>query len=157
VKKFLDISERKSSPARMRQEKRQVGSSSCGILTSESGEASSCLCAENDVLTGPLSESGPVKTSSATSSDRRETDRRGEAGGVTARRFAGAPPANSHRHVGGRSLTSLECSALIMRGDLDLAIRDLSRCRQYVWLSQELRCQLGRCLYELHTARRMAL
>jgi hypothetical protein len=111
----------------------------------------------NDVSTGPLSESGPVDTSSTFSLERYNTARAGGAGGVTKRRFFGASPANPQRHINGGTMSSVEISALIMRGDLQAAINDLSRCRSYVWLSQELRTQLGRCLYELHTARRMAL
>lgn len=115
------------------------------------------VIASNDVSTGPLSESGPVDTSSTFSLERHNTVRGGGAGGVTKRRFFGASPANSHRHINGGTMSSVEVSALIMRGDLQAAINDLSRCRSYFWLSQELRAQLGRCLYELHKARRMAL
>jgi hypothetical protein len=75
---------------------------------------------------------------------------------MTTRRFVGVPPANALRTIGGRTLSSLEVSGLIMRGDLEAAIKDLSRCRSYAWVSQELRIQLGRCLYELTAARRMA-
>jgi hypothetical protein len=54
-----------------------------------------------------------------------------------------------------KPMASCEASCLIMRGDLELAIRDLQKCRSFSWISQELRIQLGRCLYELTATRRM--
>lgn len=53
------------------------------------------------------------------------------------------------------SMTALEVSGHVMRGDLEIAIKDLQRCRALTWISQELRIQLGRCLYELTAARRL--
>lgn len=54
------------------------------------------------------------------------------------------------------AMTALEVSGHVMRGDLEVAIRDVQRCRSLTWISQEMRIQLGRCLYELTLARRMA-
>lgn len=119
-----------------------------------------------DVGTEPLLSSGSVLTSATFSSIG------DKAGGVTRCRFLGATPANPWRKAKtkckpkreGSPLrkpvtyskeTSVENSCLIMRGDLELAIRDLSRCRAFSWISDELRRQLGACLYELTLARRM--
>lgn len=79
----------------------------------------------------------------------------GAAGGMPTGRSVGVSPAKPHELNEALS-KAFECSALIMRGDLELAIRDLQRCRSLSWISQEMRIQLGRCLYELTKARRMA-
>lgn len=52
-------------------------------------------------------------------------------------------------------LGALEVGCHVMRGDIEVAISDLQRCRSLEWISQELRIQLGRCLFELIAARRM--
>lgn len=53
------------------------------------------------------------------------------------------------------AMGAVEVGAHVMRGDLEVAIRDLQLCRSLEWISQEMRVQLGRCLYELTAARRM--
>jgi hypothetical protein len=78
----------------------------------------------------------------------------GAAGGVTAFRSAGASPAKPSE-LRAIFSSAVQSSAHIMRGDLEVAIRDMQRCRSLSWISDEMRGQLGRCLYELTTARRM--
>jgi hypothetical protein len=134
--------------------------------------------AQKDVSNEPPTSPGSFDTSS-TSNFRRKSDSSEDAArGVTECRSSGASLAKprfeyeicrleSHAKDGGSPLspfaikhskmTALEVSCHVMRGDLDMAIKDLSRCRSLSWLSQEMRQQLGRCLFELHTARRMCL
>lgn len=135
---------------------------------------------QKDVSNEPPTPLGSFDTSS-TCNFRRKADLAGAARGVTRSRSLGtslakprsedsdAPgvvPGATEPQDGGSTqnrqsveyaaaLASCEASCLIMRGDLALAIRDLQRCRSLTWISEELRSQLGRCLYELTLARRM--
>jgi len=122
---------------------------------------------------------------SSTTNFRRKPVLAGAASGVTERRSSGTsdakpvcevadedfswscPPgetASGHKQSGSTlsyspgkrgSMTAVEVSGHVMKGDLEIAIKDLQRCRSLTWISQELRIQLGRCLYELTLARRM--
>lgn len=78
----------------------------------------------------------------------------GAAGGVTSRCSLGTSPAKPSDIERARA-SSIETSCLVMRGDLEACIRDMQVCRSLSWISQEMRIQLGRCLYELTAARRM--
>lgn len=79
----------------------------------------------------------------------------GAARGVTAGRSAGTSLAKAHEPRKAR-IEEIVCQAQIMRGDLEVCIRDINVCRRFAWISDELRDQLGRCLFELTSARRMA-
>jgi hypothetical protein len=78
----------------------------------------------------------------------------GAARGVTTGRSVGTSLAKPPE-LNGAFNSAIVCSAHVMRGDLEVAIRDLQKCRALSWLSDEMRGQLGRCLYELTAARRM--
>lgn len=97
------------------------------------------------VSEGPLPLSGPSGTDSAFPA--------GAAGGVTTGRSVGTPPAKLGVHS---KMSSAQVAYCVLKGDLDLAIRDLERMRRAQAFSQDLRIQLGRCLYELQRARRFA-
>lgn len=134
-----------------------------------------------DVSDEPPTPSGSFETSS-TSYRRKAGHPIGAAGSVTDCRSTGALPAkplcedlpkanavpalgkpeqggSTFKDTGSRELSALmtarEASCHVLCGDLDLAIRDLNKFRSFCWLSQTIRMQLGRCLFELNTARRM--
>lgn len=90
----------------------------------------------------PLSGSGEPRATLC----RRKAVPAGAARGVTKFRSFGTSLAKPQEIVTGSA---------IMKGDLEVAMRDLQTCRSFRWLSQEMRIQLGRCLYELTVARRM--
>lgn len=77
----------------------------------------------------------------------------GAAGGMTTGRSVGVPPAKPHLH---EKMSAVQVAFCVLKGDLDQAIRDLERMRRAQSFDQALRIQLGRCLYELQRARRMA-
>lgn len=79
----------------------------------------------------------------------------GAARGVTTGRSVGTSLAKAHEPRKAR-IEEIVCQAHIMRGDLEACIRDVNVCRRFPWISEELRDQLGRCLFELTSARRMA-
>lgn len=141
------------------------------------------VLAPQDVSNEPPTPPGSFDTSSTTF--RRKAGPAGAASGVTGSRSPGtsdakqvcaggaeefswsSPPGESGgadkqscsalRRSPGKAyaMGAVEVGAHVMRGDLELAIRDLQRCRALSWISQEMRIQLGRCLYELTAARRM--
>lgn len=102
------------------------------------------------VFSEPLPPSGSETTRSTTFLEP-EMANAGAASGVTGSRS----PGTSDAKPGELPMTSMEVSCLVMRGELELAIRDLQRCRSLSWITQEMRIQLGRCVYELIAARRM--
>jgi hypothetical protein len=106
---------------------------------------------QTSVFPDPLPSSGSGMTDATNFAP--EMAYAGTAGGVTTGRSVGTSPAKSHDLESAFNCEIVN-SAAIMRGDLELAIRDLSRCRRFTWLSDELRAQLGRCLHELTLARR---
>jgi hypothetical protein len=124
-----------------------------------------------DVSNEPPTPLGSFDTSSTTF--RRKAVVPGAARGVTNRRSFGtslAKPVCAVTAGGGDkqsgstlvatpgttyAMTAVEVGCHVMRGDLDLAIRDLQRCRSMKWISEEMRGQLSRCLFELTAARRM--
>jgi len=109
---------------------------------------------QTSVFPEPLPSFGSG-TTDATAFSAPEMASAGAARGVTAGRSAGTSLAKSPELT--KALNrGIVCAANVMRGDLDAAIRDVSRCRRYEWISEEMRVQLGRCLYELTEARRMA-
>ena len=105
------------------------------------------------VLTEPPLLPGSVNTVTTTFSAP-EMASAGAAGSVTGFRSPGALPAKPGELRAAHN-SRIYNSALIMRGDLEVAIRDLQVCRALSWISDEMRGQLGRCLYELTAARRM--
>jgi hypothetical protein len=100
---------------------------------------------EKSVRKGPLPPSGPFCADSAFPA--------GAAGGVTTGRSVGTPPAKLGVHS---KMSSVQVAYSVLKGDLELSIRDLERMRRAQAFSQDLRIQLGRCLYELQRARRLA-
>lgn len=127
------------------------------------------LAKHKDVSKEPPTPLGSFDTSSTTF--RRKAVVPGAARGVTDRRSSGAPLAKpvcagtaGHKQSGSTlrstpgtsyAMTAVEVGCHVMRGDLELAIRDLQRCRSMKWISEEMRGQLSRCLFELTAARRM--
>lgn len=136
-----------------------------------------------DVSNEPPTPLGSFDTSSTTF--RRKAVVPGAARGVTDRRSSGAPlakpvcagtaedlswrrspgqTASGHKQSGSTlrstpgtayAMTAVEVGCHVMRGDLELAIRDLQRCRSMKWISEEMRGQLSVCLWHLTLARRM--
>ena len=101
--------------------------------------------AQKSVRKGPLPPSGPFCADSAFPA--------GAAGGVTTGRSVGTSSAKPLVHG---KMSAVQVAFGVLKGDLDLAIRDLERMRRAQAFSQEIRIQLGRCLYELQKARRLA-
>jgi hypothetical protein len=106
------------------------------------------------VVSEPLPPPGSESTRSATFSAP-EMAFAGAAGGVTAGRSAGTSPAKAPE-LRRANINEIVCQSHLMRGDLEACIRDVNVCRRFTWISDELRDQLGRCLFELTSARRMA-
>jgi len=77
----------------------------------------------------------------------------GDAGAVTTGRSVGAAPAKPYVQP---HMSRSQVAFAVLKGDLDLAIHDLERMRRGSVFGQEIRIQLGRCLYELQRARRLA-
>lgn len=100
---------------------------------------------EKSVRKGPLPPSGPFCADSAFPA--------GAAGGVTPGRSGGTSPA---KPLVDPKMSQVEVAFAVLKGDLDLAIHDLERMRRLESFDQALRIQLGRCLYELQKARRIA-
>lgn len=101
----------------------------------------------------PHLPSGRFDTFSTTFSDP-DMGSVGAAGGVTGCCSPGTSPAKP-RDLKQAHDSIIEAGRMVMRGDLEACIRDLQVCRSLSWISQEMRIQLGRCLYELTAARRM--
>lgn len=113
-----------------------------------------CRHFETTVSPEPLPSFGSGETGATFSAP--EMASAGAARGVSAGRSAGTFLAKSPELE--KSLNSkLVFSAAIMRGSIELAISDLQKCRRFDWISEEMRAQLGRCLFELTEARKMAL
>lgn len=138
-----------------------------------------------DVSNEPPTPLGSFDTSSTTNFRRESVSPEDAARGVTESRSSGASlakpvcagtdedlswrrspgqTASCHKQSGStfgatlgtkHAMTAVEVGCHVMRGDLEVAIRDLQRCRSMKWISEEMRGQLSRCLYELTAARRM--
>lgn len=109
---------------------------------------------QTSVFPEPLPSFGSG-TTDATAFSAPEMAFAGAAGGVTTGRSVGTSPAKAVE-LRRANINEIVCQSHLMRGDLEAAIRDLNVCRRFTWISDELRDQLGRCLFELTSARRMA-